>query len=81
MMRLFNLVCMTKKELIDLLIIEKRTSYRKGYKAGAAMKYRHTPVTVYGDSLPIKEMPEVTVHIGDVGPVGTNTVTDDLHYT
>jgi len=57
---------MTKKELFDLLVEEKRTSYRRGYKAGAAMRYRHVPpmtqetenVTmplVYGDSLPVQE--------------------------
>jgi hypothetical protein len=110
-----NLAILTKKELMALLIDEKRTSYRKGYKAGAAMKYRHQekkpevfvdeftsitdkqmailkskfpiqfysngcPIpppppevsaqvtdengmpTVYGDSLPVKPMPEVVVH-------------------
>jgi len=41
--QLFNLAIFTKKELMSLLIDEKRASYRKGYKAGAAMKYRHTP--------------------------------------
>jgi hypothetical protein len=40
-----------------------------------------TPPSVYGDSLPVKDVPEVTVHIGDVGPVETGTVTDNLHYT
>lgn len=66
MMQILNLVILTKKELMSLLIEEKRFSYRKGYKAGAAMRYRHTPEvsaqvmdenampTVYGDSLPIK---------------------------
>ena len=54
MTQLFNLAIFTKKEVMQLLIEEKRTSYRKGYKAGAAMKYRHTPPTVYGDSLPLK---------------------------
>lgn len=40
-MQLFGLVIFTKKELMALLIDEKRFSYRKGYKAGAAMRYRH----------------------------------------
>lgn len=72
MKQLFNLAIFTKKELMQLLIDEKRTSYRKGYKAGAAMRYRHTPLSaqvtdengipaVYGDSLPVKPMPEVVV--------------------
>jgi hypothetical protein len=42
MIHAFSLVLMTKKELFDLLVEEKRTSYRRGYKAGAAMRYRHT---------------------------------------
>jgi hypothetical protein len=42
MKQLFNLAIFTKKELMQLLIDEKRSSYRKGYKAGAAMRYRHT---------------------------------------
>ena len=96
MKTLFNLAIFTKKEIMQLLIDEKRVSYRKGYKAGAAMRYRHSKPevsaqvtdengmpTVYGDSLPVKE-PEVTekviVHIGDVWPVETNTVTDSLTY-
>jgi hypothetical protein len=65
--QLFGLAIFTKKEVMQLLIDEKRASYRKGYKAGAAMRYRHTPEvsaqvtdenampTVYGDSLPIKQ--------------------------
>jgi hypothetical protein len=80
MIQFFGLAIFTKKEVMQLLIDEKRVSYRKGYKAGAAMKYRHTPPTVYGDSLPVKDMPEVVVHIGDVGPVETNTITDNLRY-
>ena len=74
MRQFLNLAIMTKKELMQLLIEEKRVSYRRGYKAGAAMRYRHTPEvsaqvtdenampTVYGDSLPVKPMPEVVVH-------------------
>jgi hypothetical protein len=54
MIQLFGLVIFTKKEVMQLLVEEKRFSYRKGYKAGAAMKYRHTPPTVYGDSLPVR---------------------------
>jgi hypothetical protein len=66
MIHIGPLILMTRKELLDLLVVEKRTSYRRGYKAGAAMRYRHTPETsaqvtdenamptVYGDSLPIK---------------------------
>ena len=42
MTQLFGLAIFTKKELMQLLIEEKRASYRKGYKAGAAMRYRHT---------------------------------------
>ena len=90
MTQLFGLAIFTKKEVMQLLIDEKKASYRKGYKAGAAMKYRHTPKpevspvplskkdwghlsgageesifiappTVYGDSLPVVEMPEVKV--------------------
>jgi hypothetical protein len=134
MTQLFNLAIFTKKEIMKLLIDEKRASYRKGYKAGAAMRYRHegkkevpvAPVqpawgwpkaplevndfpaplsvndfppppevsaqvtdenampTAYGDSLPVKPMPEVTekviVHIGDIGPVETGTITDTLTY-
>jgi hypothetical protein len=85
--QLFNLAIFTKKEIMQLLIDEKRMSYRKGYRAGNALLHRWekknaNPIpSVYGDSLPIKEMPEVTVHIGDVGPVEAGTVTDNLHYT
>jgi hypothetical protein len=116
MIQLFGLAIFTKKEVMQLLIDEKRASYRKGYKAGAAMKYRYTPKpivtdeptlvddlltlsrtgslpSVYGDSLPVKQPAGIldvekvmtngslTVHIGDVGPVETGTVTDNLHYT
>lgn len=58
MIQLFNLAIFTKKELMQLLVEEKRTSYRKGYKAGAAMRYRHPLPESYGDSLPIKESGE-----------------------
>ncbi|MFA6358635.1 MAG: hypothetical protein WCY09_08275 [Candidatus Omnitrophota bacterium] len=65
-MKIGSLVMMSQKELLDLLVEEKRASYRKGYKAGAAMRYRHVPATteattvatmpaVYGDSLPVQE--------------------------
>jgi hypothetical protein len=37
----FGLAIFTKKEVMQLLIDEKRVSYRKGYKAGAAMRYRN----------------------------------------
>jgi hypothetical protein len=82
MIHIGSLILMTRKELLDLLVVEKRTSYRRGYKAGAAMRYRHTPETsaqvtdenamptVYGDSLPIKPMPEVVVTInGEPVPI------------
>lgn len=67
MRQLFGLVIFTKKEVMQLLVEEKRTSYRKGYKAGAALRYRHVEKSetatwpnhgipsVYGDSLPITE--------------------------
>jgi hypothetical protein len=62
MTQFLNLAILTKKELMKLLIDEKRLSYRRGYKAGAEMKYRHLPAkkneslpSVYGDSLPVKE--------------------------
>ena len=64
MRQLFNLAIFTKKEVMQLLVDEKRVSYRRGYKAGAALHYRYVeknPPTSYGDSLPIKPMPEVTV--------------------
>ena len=64
MTQLLGLAILSKKELMQLLITEKNHSYRKGYKAGAALHYRHVaknPPTSYGDSLPIKPMPEVTV--------------------
>jgi hypothetical protein len=43
MTQFLNLAILTKKELMQLLIDEKRLSYRRGYKAGAAMRYRHEP--------------------------------------
>jgi len=55
MIHIGSLITMTKKELFDLLVLEKRTSYRRGYKAGAAMRYRHPLPEKYGDSLPLKE--------------------------
>ena len=61
MRQFLNLAIMTKKELMQLLIEEKRLSYRRGYKAGAALHYRYVaknPPTVYGDSLPVKEPDE-----------------------
>lgn len=60
-MKVGPIVIMSQKELLDLLIMEKRTSYRKGYKAGAQMRYRHTESPLpekYGDSLPLKESPD-----------------------
>ena len=69
MMQLFNLAIFTKKEVMQLLIDEKKASYRKGYKAGAALRYRYAaknPPTSYGDSLPVKEMPEVKVTVNGV---------------
>jgi hypothetical protein len=48
---------MTKKELFDLLVEEKRTSYRRGYKAGAAMRYRHTEKPlVTTDGIPLEKV-------------------------
>jgi len=49
MTQLFGLAIFTKKEVMQLLIDEKKASYRKGYKAGAAMKYRHTPKPLVTD--------------------------------
>jgi len=64
MRQLFNLAIFTKKEVMQLLIDEKRASYRKGYKSGAALHYRYVaknPPASYGESLPVKDMPEITV--------------------
>jgi hypothetical protein len=61
MTQLFNLAIFTKKEFMQLLIEEKKSSYRKGYKAGAALHYRYVaknPPAAYGDSLPVKEPDE-----------------------
>ena len=57
MKQLFNLAIFTKKELMQLLVEEKRSSYRKGYKAGAAMRYRHTekPIVTTDEAQPIPE--------------------------
>lgn len=54
-MKLGSLILMSQKELLQLLVDEKRASYRKGYKAGAAMRYRHPLPEKYGDSLPLPE--------------------------
>jgi len=57
MIHVFSLVLMTKKELFDLLVEEKRTSYRRGYKAGAAMRYRHTEKPlVTTDGIPLEKV-------------------------
>jgi len=58
--QLFGLAIFTKKEVMQLLIDEKRASYRRGYKAGNALLHRwekkngETLPTSYGDSLPVK---------------------------
>jgi hypothetical protein len=40
MKQFLNLAILTKKELMALLIDEKRNSYRRGYKAGNALLHR-----------------------------------------
>ena len=69
-MKVGPIVIMSQKELLDLLIMEKRASYRKGYKAGAQMRYRHTLPEKYGDSLPLVPIkPEANMHF-DYAPNG-----------
>jgi hypothetical protein len=70
MMQLLNLAILSKKELMQLLIEEKRLSYRRGYKAGAAMRYRHEKkpeVPVEGPIQPAwgwAEPPTITTNAG-----------------
>jgi hypothetical protein len=71
MTQLFGLVIFTKKELMQLLVEEKRFSYRKGYKAGAAMRYRHekkheTPVE--GPIQPAWGWPKAPLEVNDFPP-------------
>ena len=69
MTQLFGLAIFTKKEVMQLLIDEKKASYRKGYKAGAAMKYRHTPkplVTTDGIELEKVYCPDFTPPPGEM---------------
>ena len=57
MTQFLNLAILTKKELMQLLIDEKRLSYRRGYKAGAAMRYRHTEKPlVTTDGIPLEKV-------------------------
>lgn len=64
MTQLLGLAIFTKKELMQLLVEEKRFSYRKGYRAGNALFHRWEkknsgPMpSVYGDSLPVVEPPK-----------------------
>jgi hypothetical protein len=82
MIKLFGLVILTQKEVIQLAKEERGLGYRAGLKSKWQAKKKPVLIPeVYGDSLPVREVPEVTVHIGDVGPIGTGIVTDNLHYT
>ncbi len=81
MTQLFGLAIFTKKEVMQLLIDEKRASYRKGYKAGAAMKYRHTPKP----EVPVQPLfaqpdflkpPFIVTSSGDINPATSATWPD-----
>jgi hypothetical protein len=74
--KLFGLVILTKKELIQLAKEERGLGYRAGLKSKWRARTKQLSIPdSYGDSLPVTE-----VHIGDIGPVETGTVTDNLTY-